>query len=575
MAVLLSYCLKLSLSLAFVSVFYHLVLKKLTFYNWNRYYLLGYSLLSLVVPFVDISPVLERKDWNTIHFVQWVPILDSNAGAISANVGRFFTGSNVVGLLLITGVFLMGLRLLFQFVSFKRLTKQAEIMSVEGIRFYQVNNSIIPFSFGNSIFVNRRQHTDQELKEIIRHEFVHVKQKHSIDILWAEFLCMLNWYNPFAWLLKASIRQNLEFIADNQVLDSGINRKQYQYLLLKVVGDNQFSVTSKFNFSSLKKRIAMMNRSKSSRLNLVRFLFILPIVIMSLLAFRNKRTKILLPGKNALIGILVDKKARTDTIPKSSKSPAQAGNANMISTISDDLEITDDRAVIHLKNGTTEEYDLKNKEQRKKFEDKYGKIGSTSVHKGPMTTVSVVTPDGVGTTVAPVAVTVDQPSAKVITAGSGKGVGNGSGSRCVTVNSSVSAVTTVTTPNENTVAVKADVPLAMAVVAANSSQTAVAIGGEDGNLIAIAPEVLFTITRNTTQQQLDELKKQMKEKGYDLDFKDVKFNDGKLVSISGTIQSVDASGVFVAVSFSKLVVSVIKDGSRIHFRVDEMKKQVI
>jgi hypothetical protein len=60
-------------------------------------------------------------------------------------------------------------------------------------------------------------------------------------------------------VIKRSIRQNLEFIADNKVVENGIDKKQYQYLLLKVIGNNQYSIATKFNFSSLKKRIAMMN----------------------------------------------------------------------------------------------------------------------------------------------------------------------------------------------------------------------------------------------------------------------------------------------------------------------------
>ena len=131
------------------------------------------------------------------------------------------------------------------------------------MKLYEVNDPIIPFSFGNSIFINRRQHTEPELQEIIRHEFVYIRQKHSIDMLWTELLCLLNWFNPFAWLLKKAIRQNLEFIADQEVLDHGISKKEYQYLLLKVTGNNQYSIATPFNFSSLKKRIAMMNKLQS------------------------------------------------------------------------------------------------------------------------------------------------------------------------------------------------------------------------------------------------------------------------------------------------------------------------
>ena len=100
-------------------------------------------------------------------------------------------------------------------------------------------------------------------------------------------LCIINWYNPFAWLLKRSIRQNLEFIADNKVVENGIDKKEYQYLLLKVIGNNQFSIATQFNFSSLKKRIAMMNKTKSARLQVGRFLFLVPVLAIILLAFRK------------------------------------------------------------------------------------------------------------------------------------------------------------------------------------------------------------------------------------------------------------------------------------------------
>jgi hypothetical protein len=253
MPVLLSYCLKLSVSLALVSLFYQLVLRKLTFYNWNRYYLLGYSLLSFFVAFIDISPVLQQNKWSSVHFVQWVPVLNSEEIITTTTVTPgLFTIWNTVGLLLITGMSVMLFRVLLQLFSFRRMMKKAKFISADGMKFYQVNDSIIPFSFGNSIFINRHLHCEEELKEIIRHEFVHVKQKHSIDIVWAEIICLLNWYNPFAWLLKASIRQNLEFIADNKVLENGIKKRDYQYLLLKVIGNNHFCLSQKFKFSSLK-----------------------------------------------------------------------------------------------------------------------------------------------------------------------------------------------------------------------------------------------------------------------------------------------------------------------------------
>ena len=150
------------------------------------------------------------------------------------------------------------------------------------------------------------------MQEIIQHEIVHVKQKHSIDIIWSEILCLFNWFNPFAWLIRKAIRQNLEFIADNKVLDNGVDRKQYQYLLLKVIGSNRFSIAQKFNFSSLKKRIAMMNKLKSTKINLLRFLFVLPLIAVILVSFRNKIGDTMKKNSNDDINV---PQAMTDTIP--------------------------------------------------------------------------------------------------------------------------------------------------------------------------------------------------------------------------------------------------------------------
>ncbi|MBN8674783.1 MAG: hypothetical protein J0L56_11650 [Chitinophagales bacterium] len=284
MPLIITYLIKLSVCLAVVFLFYQLVLRKLTFYNWNRWYLLGYTLLSFYIPFINISPVLEKNEWTNSDVITWVPVI------VSSSSNSLSTWDMIV-LFVAAGVLVMLVRLLIQLLSFRKMMKKATKVSEDGMTIYQVDDNIIPFSFGNSIFINRELHNETELQEIIRHEFVHVKQKHSLDIIWGELLCLFNWYNPFAWLLKKAIRQNLEFIADHKVLEHGVDKKQYQYLLLKVIGNNHFSIANQFNFSSLKKRIAMMNKMKSAKRNLVRFLFLLPVLAIILLSFREQLSR--------------------------------------------------------------------------------------------------------------------------------------------------------------------------------------------------------------------------------------------------------------------------------------------
>ena len=292
------YLLKLSVSIAIVYLFYYFVLRRLTFHNWKRFYLLCYTLVSFLIPFINIMPILEKIKIARNGMVQLIPAVGNfQATAPFENLHETFAESinwsarDWTLFILLTGMFILLTRLGLQLLSFKSMMKKARFISDNDVKLYEVDQSIIPFSFGKSIFINSKLHPANELQEIIRHEFVHIRQLHTIDIIWSELLCIVNWFNPFAWLIRKTIRENLEFIADDKVLQAGIDRKQYQYLLLKVTGSNHLSIASQFNFSSLKKRIAMMNKMKSARAHLIKFLFVLPIIAVLLVAFRNKSDK--------------------------------------------------------------------------------------------------------------------------------------------------------------------------------------------------------------------------------------------------------------------------------------------
>jgi beta-lactamase regulating signal transducer with metallopeptidase domain len=286
-----SYLIKLSVAIAVLYIFYQLVLRRLTFYNWNRWYLLIYTFLAFIIPFINISPALEKKELTPASVFNFVPVIENYTAKLKQAPIEGTSQINiwmVLQLVFFSGFVILLMRLGIHYISLLRLRRSARVLSGEGIKIYQVDKNIIPFSFGGSIFINQQLHNETELKDIIRHEFIHVREKHTVDIVWCELFCALNWYNPFAWLIRKAVRQNLEFIADDQVLYSGIDKKQYQYLLLKVMGSTQFNIASQFNFSSLKKRIVMMNKIKSAKVHLLKFLFILPLMAILLLAFRNK-----------------------------------------------------------------------------------------------------------------------------------------------------------------------------------------------------------------------------------------------------------------------------------------------
>lgn len=288
MPVIIDYILKVSICLVVVYLFYQLFLRRLTFYSWNRWYLLGYSALSFVIPLIDIMPELQRKELDRNALVQLIPVFGFSPATPETSLLESLSAWDWIMVAGLLGSLVLLLRFMIMFLSFLRIRKKAQLISDASTRIYQLDEEVRPFSFGNAIFINTELHSGEELEEIIRHEFVHVRQKHTIDIIWSELLCILLWFNPFVWLLRKSIKQNLEFLADKQVLQGGMDKKEYQYLLLKVMGNKQFAFANHFNFSSLKNRIAMMNTIKSAKIHLAKFLFLLPVVAVLLLAFRKE-----------------------------------------------------------------------------------------------------------------------------------------------------------------------------------------------------------------------------------------------------------------------------------------------
>jgi hypothetical protein len=294
---LLEYLIKFSLWIGVLWIFYKLFLYQLTFHNWKRVYLLGYSCLAFVVPLLDLAAFLQIVSSNENNLLARVPVVQQY---IWIGEDGIPSAASWIVAIVSAGALLAVARLLMQYVSYRRIRSRAELLYEEGgVNIYSSENLHGAFSFGNSIYINPGAHTEDELKRILHHEIVHVKQKHTIDLVISELICVVNWFNPFAWLLRKSIKENLEFIADQNVLSAGADRSQYQYLLLKVTALPNYQILSHFNISDLKNRIAMMNKLKSAKLHLSRFLFAVPLFAIILVAFRTEQTQAIYADSSA------------------------------------------------------------------------------------------------------------------------------------------------------------------------------------------------------------------------------------------------------------------------------------
>ena len=292
----------------------------------------------------------------------------------------------------------------------------------------------------------------------------------------------------------------------------------------------------------------MMNKMRTARMHIVKFLFMLPLVAVLLIAFRKKeyeadssRSQL----RNMSRTIAVSSAAVVnDTTPKAKANKKQTENR-----ASDHFEITDKKAVIHLHNGKTEEYDLTDSLQRRNFEANYGKIISIAANADDLAPGSVVTESGEAVALShPVTATTITPAAVTLSP--------------VTVNTATGETVIIAKP---AAAVKTSVTTVIAPV---TPTTGVTVVDDNGYAVIADEDVLLTITKNTTAQQLEDFKKQMKEKGYELKFDKTIYSDkGTLTHISGMIKSHDDRSDFSASDFVQLILATIKEDNHIHFKV--------
>ncbi len=149
---------------------------------------------------------------------------------------------------------------------------------------------ILPlFHFSGIFFITQTKFNPLELEAILKHERAHSTQKHSLDLLIAHLVTIVMWANPFSWLYKKNIEQNLEFLADDTAIQSVASDRAYKYALLKVSGNQFFTpITNNFYSSLIKKRIVMLHKSKSHKRNLLKMALILPALAIFLLSFNTQ-----------------------------------------------------------------------------------------------------------------------------------------------------------------------------------------------------------------------------------------------------------------------------------------------
>jgi len=337
------YILKSSLCLSVFYLFYKLLLSRETFHSFNRVVLIAIFLLSGLIPFIELALIKESRISELSLNLDAIIAMAGNVPADEAALGgseRVIYLPFIALIVYITGVvFTSG----FSILSFVRMSalltnKNSQRKSIGGgVTLIIHKESASPFSWMRYIAISEKDY-NENAREILSHEMAHIKGLHSADIIISELMRILHWFNPAVWLLKQEIRNIHEFQADEAVINSGIDAKQYQLLLIKkAVGDRLYTMANSFNHSKLKNRITMITKKKSTRSASLKAMFVLPLTLFAVILFADEKvTSALEPVSNAKITDLIQK----DTTKEVSKSVKIILNGDNAASANGDIVVS-------------------------------------------------------------------------------------------------------------------------------------------------------------------------------------------------------------------------------------------
>lgn len=291
MGEVISYFVKVLLIQGIFFGFYWVFLKNRTNHSLNRIYLLSTVLLALVIPFIEnpfpnrIEPVLESS-----AIENWLaePIQTVTADGSRAEKNHFPIWQIIGGFYIVFALAYF-IRSLFHLHILQKIKKQCEYVKKHWFKLFKTTHSK-PFSFFSSVFIPKELFGTSSFDQILAHECVHVRQMHSLDRLLMDFLVALFWFNPFIYLYRNALIEVHEFQADAEVIDKFKDPVGYQEILFAQLQPASYSgLVSHFNFSTIKKRIVMMNKTKDTSLSRLAYLLTMPVIAVVILSFTTKK----------------------------------------------------------------------------------------------------------------------------------------------------------------------------------------------------------------------------------------------------------------------------------------------
>lgn len=326
----LYYLLEANLYLTLFYGFYRLLLHRETFYTLNRYFLITSTLLSFLLPALQVSYLngIFDSDAKKLEAYSITSTSPNTASGTSSETGQILTMVYLlIFIMLLTKIMISLYRVLSLACNAKK-QKKGKIMYVE----LQVPGTA--FSFFNLLFIYPGT---KDMETILEHEMVHIQQKHSLDVFFFELVRVISWFNPVSWLIRNDIRLLHEYIADDLTTNSIIQKHEYALLLIRnSLGNFPSPLTNQiFNHSILKMRINMLNKKRSAGRARLRILCVIPLTgamlcISTLVFSKDYKVMDLYSKKHSTLNHFFqepEKKTEVKLVPPPPTSPKQARKA--------------------------------------------------------------------------------------------------------------------------------------------------------------------------------------------------------------------------------------------------------
>lgn len=303
---MLLYVIKSIVALSVMYVPYMLMLRRESFFRFNRLVLLGIMILSLTIPLIDVHEMAWGGGTQSLHTTDNVPLVGNGensainillnevivrpSGVVEATPTA--TNEGVALWIIISNIYVIGMIItlivkLIQLAMLHRSIRRGTLWTDnrDGVTIYCHADNVAPFSWMRSIVINEHDY-QTNATIILDHEMGHIRHLHSFDILLLNVCQIIQWVNPLVWVMESSLRDVHEYEADDTVLQSGVNARQYQNLLIKkAVDSSSYAFANSFNHSLLKKRITMMLQKKSNPWMRTKALYLIPVAAVALSAF--------------------------------------------------------------------------------------------------------------------------------------------------------------------------------------------------------------------------------------------------------------------------------------------------